>query len=346
MLINYIQQKNPNFQEIEKILQPAIQSNIWSNNGQIKQELENHLHKLLNLPKEKCVVCTNSGTSSLQLLIMYYEYTCNRKLKWASSSYTFPSAVINNLDNVKLFDIDLDTFTIPLDSIIEDYDGFIITNLFGTYPPNIQDWINYCRENGKILIFDNASSPLSTFDGKNICELGDSCIGSLHCTKYLGGASEGGFIVIDKDKYDIINSLTNFGFNNSRKYNKYSSNYKMSEINAAVHLYHLKNYDVEKHIYNQGTLIEEIDQLEGVKVFNYNTGVILGNLPLLFDKIIDNRDFTDLGIMAHKYYLPLNENHKNSNELYKHILNLPLHAGLTNFQIEFIIKQIKRKANE
>jgi hypothetical protein len=38
------------------------------------------------------------------------------------------------------------------------------------------------------------------FDGKNICEYGDSCIGSLHCTKYLGGASEGGFIVINKEE--------------------------------------------------------------------------------------------------------------------------------------------------
>ena len=277
---------------------------------------------------------------------MYYEYIYNRKLKWASSSYTFPSAVINNLDNVEIFDIDLDIFTIPLDSTIKNYDGFIITNLFGTYPRNIQIWIDFCKNNNKILIFDNASSPLSVFDGKNICELGNSSIGSLHCTKYLGGASEGGFIVINKDQYDIINSLTNFGFNNSRKYNKYSSNYKMSEINAAIHLNHLQNYDIDRHIYNQGTFIEEIDQIKGVKIFNYINGVVLGNLPLVFDIPIDNRDFTDIGIMAHKYYLPLNEHHKNSNQLYNHMLNLPLYSALTEFQISFIIKQIKRKINE
>lgn len=343
MLIDYIQDKKPDFKSIEIILEPALKSNIWSNNGQIKQELEKNLEKILNLSKDKRVICTNSGTSSLQLLLMYYEYKCNRKLKWASSSYTFPSAVVNNIENIKLFDIDLETFTIPLDSTIEDYDGFIITNLFGTYPKNLQDWLNFCKDNGKILIFDNASSPLSTFDGKNICELGDSSIGSLHCTKYLGGASEGGFIVINGDNYDLVNSLTNFGFNNSRKYNRFSSNYKMGEINAAVHKFHLLSYDIDKHIYNQGTLIEEIDKIKGVKIFNYNEGVVLGNLPLIFDKSIDNRDFTDVGIMAHKYYLPLDENHKNSNELYKHMLNLPLNSTLTEFQIEFIIKQIKNK---
>lgn len=346
MLINYIQKKTPNFQEIEKILQPAIESNIWSNNGQIKQELEKYLNKLLDLPNEKCVVCTNSGTSSLQLLLMYYDLKLNKELKWASSSYTFPSSVVNNNKNVDLFDIDNETFTLPIEADIENYDGYIITNLFGTFAKNTQEWIDCCVKYNKLLIFDNASSPLSKFDGKSICELGNASIGSLHCTKYLGGASEGGFIVIDKDEYDIVNSLTNFGFNNSRKYNKYSSNYKMSEINAAVHLEYIQKYDIDKHIYNQGFLIEEIDKIENVEVFNYSDTVVYGNLPLIFNKEIDNRDFIDLGIVAHKYYLPLDESHKNSNELYKHIINLPMNSTLTNFQIEFIIKQVRRKANE
>lgn len=350
MLVNYIANKSPNFQEIENILYPSIQSNNWSNNGQIKQELEIYLHDFLELNDTKRVICLSSATSGLHLLMMYYEYIYNRKLKWLSTSYTFPSVIVNNTNDVTLCDIDKETYNIPFTKENLNYDGFIITNLFGTYPKDIEKWINYCKGNNKILIFDNASSPLSKIskglnNSTNICNLGDSSIISFHPTKYLGSQCEAGAIVIDKDKYDIINSLTNFGFNNSRKYNKFSSNFKLDEVRAAFLLNHLKNYDIGKHKTIQRRFAFEIlNNIKNIKIFNYkDNGEVLGNLCLEFNKPIDNRDFIDLGIQCHKYYLPLDEKHKNSMELYSKIINFPLNSNLTDFQIEFIIKQIKSK---
>ena len=75
------------------------------------------------------------------------------------------------------------------------------------------------EKNDKILILDNASSPLSLLRGKNISTLGDATFGSLHHTKYLG-FGEGGFAVIDSKNYRELNSITNFGFKGRKKFNK------------------------------------------------------------------------------------------------------------------------------
>lgn len=344
MIIPYISKKEPNFQEIEKILIPSNQINHWSNNGPIKTELEQYLNKYLELDDNKCTVCVSNATAGLHLLMMYYEYMSNKELKWAIPSFTFPSPVVGNPKNVVLFDIDLDNYTIPLDSTIEDFDGYILTNLFGTYPENISNWIKYCQEYNKILIFDNASSPLSKINDVNICNFGDSCIISFHPTKYLGAQCEAGAIVMDKDKYDIINSLTNFGFNNSRKYNKYSSNFKLDEIRSAFLLNHLKNYDIDKHIYNQNCLVNEIDKIKNVKLFNYKDGVVYGNLPVLFENNISPNDFRDIGIEVNRYYYPLEETHEKSWLLYNSIINFPLYSNLSEFQLDFIIKAIYNKS--
>lgn len=344
MIVDYVQKKNLNFKEIELILKPSIESNHWTNNGQVKQELEQYLNKFLRLNTDKCTIAVSSATAGLHLLMMYYEYIKGTHFKWVSPSFTFPSVAVNNPNNLTILDIDKETYTLPLNKDIYNFDGFIITNLFGTYVKNIDEWVTFCKEYDKILIFDNAASPLSSKNDTNICNFGNASIISFHPTKYLGAQCEAGAIIVNKEEYDIINSFTNFGFNNSRKYNKFSSNFKLDDLRASCLISHLKNYDLEKHIYNQNNLIYEIEQLKNVKVFNFrNEGEILGNLCLEFDKPIDNKEFMDLGLMCHKYYLPLDENHKNSMDLYNKMINMPLNSGLTEFQVEFIINQIKHK---
>lgn len=345
MLVPYVQNKPIDYDNIKKILSDSEKIGQFTNNGPVKQQLEAYLHGLLNLPPEKVVICVSSGTSALHLLMMYYE-TLNTNCSWQSCSFNFPSCVTNNQDFVMLFDYNEEQKARELATT-----GYIITNLFGTNC-QVKEWSKFCKENDRILILDNCSSPLSRISESNICQYGCASIGSLHHTKFLG-FGEGGFIVIDSDKYDKINSLANFGFNNSRKYSKYSSNFKISDISAAFILSHIQHYDLKQHNKIQNRLIDELSDMETIKIFNYNkeeyktnNRTVFGNLPILFDKNIDNKDFMDLGIQCHKYYYPLVENHKNSWDIYNRIINFPLHAGLSDYQIDFLIKQIKIKANE
>ena len=49
---------------------------------------------------------------------------------------------------------------------INEYDGIVVTNCFGTCT-NINLYENFCKKNNKLLIFDNAASPLTYYENKN-----------------------------------------------------------------------------------------------------------------------------------------------------------------------------------
>lgn len=346
-MIRYIQQKNINYDAMENLLRKSQKSNQYTNMGPAKFALEKKLENLFSLEENKKIVCVANGTLALHSIFIYLQKIHNKKLNFVSPSFTFPSCVVGGY-KTDLVDIEMQNYTIPLnDKNLDLYDGFIITNLFGTYPSNLLEWHERCVEKNKILILDNASSPLSTINNININNIGNFCFGSLHHTKFLG-FGEGGYVVIDKEYYDEFNKILGFGFGTSsekRKYSQYSCNFKMSDIVAAGIHQHINSYDIDKHIDVQNKLIEKIEKIKGIKVFNYNNGVVYGNLPLLYENPIDDFFFKDKNVECNKYYYPLKK-HKNSFLLYDRIINLPLHCDLTEYEIDVMINILKRSSYE
>lgn len=339
MLINYIKNKKPNYENIQKILSLSEEKNHFTNNGPAKLKLEKYLHTFLNIDQDKKVLCVSNGTLALHAINFYFKAK-QKYVKWLTPAYTFPSCVIGGMQT-KILDINLYDYSFIKEEVEKetDYDGIIITNLFGAYP-DIEYWEKFCKENNKILILDNASSPLSTFKGKNISNYGDFSFGSLHHTKIIG-FGEGGFIVCPEKEYDFLNSILTFGFKGNRIYNENSSNFKMSDVPAAFILDHLMNFNLKKYLAVQDIFINELN-ISGIQIFNKQQGVVYGNLPIIFDKPTDNLLFKDLGIDAYKYYLPLKPL-KNSCYLYDRIVNFPLNENLQEDEIDIIIKAIKRQ---
>lgn len=333
MKINYIQQKKIDYSSVQKYLTLSFMHNQFTNNGPVKSLLEKRIEQLINCTPDKRVLCVANGTNALHALMFYYEKTLNRRLKWVSPSFTFPSCVVDQ-SNTRLVDISLDTFTLR-EFDVGDADGIIITNLFGT----IVDF-DISKFNNKIIIYDNASSFLSKdLDGKNICLKGDASFGSLHHTKTLG-FGEGGFMVVDSDKYDALQAICGFGFSYNRVHDVNSSNFKMSDPSAAFILQHIDNYNIARHIEVQDKLVGCISTIPNVLLFNYTPGVFYGNLPVLFNRPTQISAFRDVGIEANKYYKPL-ANHDNSNFLYDWIINFPLHMDLSDYDISNICDAIK-----
>lgn len=348
MLVNYIQRKQIDEQEVKNLLQSSFSLNHFTNNGPVKNLLEKLLHTKLGLSQEKSVVCLSNGTAACHALMLMYEQMHGKKLKWVVPSFTFPTPVVGRFSNVKVVDIDPETYTVSLGSEeVLKADGVIITNLFGTCN-QIQEWTDFCKINNKILIFDNASSPMSSYKSKNICEFGDSSFGSLHHTKYLG-FGEGGFVVVEKDLYDTVNSIANFGFKTTQRiHSSFSSNFKMSDIAAAYCYQQIKNYNLVDHLRVQNSAIERIKSI-GIEIFNTNDSqskYVLGNLPILFDKPIDTLRFRDLGVEANKYYRPI-KNLRESKKIYSRMVNLPLNESLSDYQIDIMFKAVRevRDAN-
>lgn len=342
MLINYIKNKKPNHENIKNILSLSEQRNHFTNNGPVKAKLEKYLHNLLKLESTKRVLCVANGTLALHAIDFYYQLKNNKKMCWVTTAYTFPSCVVGGMQT-QILDINLNDYCFTDDvKNLKEYDGLIITNLFGTYC-DIEKWEKFCKDNNKILIIDNASSPLSSYKQKNICNYGDFSFGSLHHTKIIG-FGEGGFIVCSNEDYDIMSSILGFGFKGDRKYNQYSSNYKMSDIQAAYILDHMQTFDLQSYLKIQDVFVKELN-ISGAKLFNYSNDVVYGNLPIVFDNPTSNLVFKDVGIEANKYYLPLSAL-PNSMFLYDRMVNFPLNEKLQEEEIEIIIREIKRKAKK
>jgi dTDP-4-amino-4,6-dideoxygalactose transaminase len=340
-MIEFLPRKNIDKKRIGNLLSISQSKNHFANTGPVKKMLEERLCKELELSEDKRVVCCSSGTAALHSLM----YFCNEQFgtkRWAVPSFTFPSPVVGNPFDVCIFDIDPETYTIPMGGDrLDNYDGIILTNLFGTIIKNIDEWEKYASSKNKILIFDNAASPLSIHDGKNISKFGDYSFGSLHHTKYLG-FGEGGFAVIPTDQYDIINSLNNFGFYWLREYKENSSNFKMSDVAAAYILSHIESFDRSRHIAKQTMFLMMLEQLNGAKPFNLYTDsdfAVYNTMPVVFDKPANEHYFKNRNIMAHKYYKPLYDS-PNAKNLYDHIINFPLYSELTESDLNQIVDQI------
>jgi len=342
MLINYVKNKKPNYENIQKILSISQEKNHFTNNGPAKIKLEKFLHSFLKIDTNKKILCVANGTLALHAINFYFKIKYG-KFKWLTPAYTFPSSVIGGMET-KILDINLNDYSFAKEEVEKekDYDGLIITNLFGTYP-DIDYWESFCKENNKILILDNASSPLSSYKGKNISNYGNFSFGSLHHTKVIG-FGEGGFIVCPEEDYELLSSIVTFGFKGNRIYNENSSNYKMSDVQAAFILDHLMNFNLEKYVKTQKIFLNELN-IDGAEIFNKKEGVVYGNLPIIFKKPTDNLLFKDLGIDAYKYYLPLKQL-KNSVYLYERMVNFPLNENLEEEEIELIINNIKRQAKK
>ena len=335
-MIKYIQKKSIRFENIEKILQESLLKNHFANNGPAKVRLEKTLELFLEIQDDKRVVVFNNGTTAAHALMFFYEQRKNN-FKWVTPSFTFPSVSCSK-NNVSILDISLETFTLDMSDNLLEYDGIIITNLFGSYV-DIESWSKFCNDNNIVLIFDNASSPMSISGGKNICNFGNSSFGSLHHTKPIG-FGEGGFAVIPAEFYEELNSISNFGFlDKNRIYKKNSSNFKMPDTSAAFIIDHINNFSKEKYLESQNYYIENLKDNLGFNLFNYKDGTVYGNLPILFVKKTDINFFREKRIEANKYYNPLLKT-QNASIVYDKIINFPLHSSLEKREMDKIIKTI------
>jgi dTDP-4-amino-4,6-dideoxygalactose transaminase len=338
-MISYVAPKYGKFQRVKSLLAISRKLNHFTNNGPVKDMLEGKLAAILGLNSNKKVICLSSGTSALHAL-MFLEQRDGPK-RWACPAFTFPSAVVGGAFDVDILDISPDTATLPLDhSLLKPYDGIILTTLFGSHI-DLALWEQYCDLEKKTLIIDNASSPLSKVDGKNICQYGKYTFGSLHHTKYLG-VGEGGFAVVPAEDYSDMLAISNFGFNDNREHHALSSNFKMSDISAAHTLGHVEKYNVQRHVDIQNSIVDQLKDVEAIRFLNYGPEVVYGNLPIVFHERskTDHVYFQSMNVVANKYYKPLG-NFPHSQKLYDQIVNLPLYDSLTKTEIRRIVEAAK-----
>lgn len=326
----YISNKSINYDILKEYLEPAHVTNLFTNGGWAVGELENRARDMLKIDPSKAVIATSSGASALHAIIFAMHRYHEASLRVVTQDFNFPAASQGPATGPILVDLD-ENLNINLNDQLADQYGsiFIVTNCFG----HLQDLdyiLQYAQHNKKIIIFDNAATPYSFFNGINSCNLGNASFISLHHTKPIG-FGEGGLAIVEKHLEDYVRVACNFGFVD-KKFNERGSNFKMSELSAAGILQYWDSFNLEDMKNN--LLDSYYDSL-----FNLNqdsTGEVLPNyadennflpacLPYIHNSPITVEQFGDLE--AKKYYHPLRGLPRSTN-LYQRIICHPIMEDL------------------
>ena len=342
-MINWVPNKEINTQLVNEYISVSLKNNQFTNGGPIVKLLEDKLKNILKIDDTKSVILTNSGTGALHALADGIQLCNKQKYKWTTQSFTFPPSAQGPFKNAHIIDIDngggLDISKIPKETT-----GIIVTNIFGNIV-DIEKYITYCNKNNIILLFDNAATSYTFYNGKNSINYGDGSIISFHHTKPLG-FGEGGAIIVDKKYEESIRCIMNFGINNGKSYFlRVGNNYKISDISAAYILQYLDNFDkiVKKHIKLYNYMKKKLKNIEGIELYpNFSSETpFLSCFCLLFDNYDDKirLRLLDNNIFCRKYYNPLNKT-ATTMEIFKKILCVPCTKDMTEKDIDKIINLI------
>jgi dTDP-4-amino-4,6-dideoxygalactose transaminase len=341
-MLHWVPKKNINPARVQELLQSSIVANQFTNNGPAVAELEKKVRTLLKIEDSKSVICVSNGTVALWAVVAAMEVYESKELQFCTQSFTFPASAQGYLENVIIVDIDKEG-GIDLSGIDpKTCDGIIITNIFG----NLVDHSKYetwCAEHQKFLIFDNAATSYSFYQGKNSCNYGNASTISFHHTKPIG-FGEGGCIIIDSKYERSLRNIINFGIDNTSplgKWHRKGGNYKMSDLQAVyVHQY-LDHFDsiVEKTTELYRYFLTSIAS-SSIRTFpNFSDGVpfvscicvLIENSKVVMERLLENH------IYCRKYYNPLIPS-PNAVEIYNQIICISCTVDMTKEDIDRIVQ--------
>ncbi|CAJ1956954.1 unnamed protein product [Cylindrotheca closterium] len=325
-----------------KFLQPSLETGHLTNDGPLQRVLK---EKVANLVRSsRTVNLTSNGTSALHALVAGHELRRGRHLKWVTQAFTFPSSIQGPLADALVCDIDA-KYRGPcmkfLQHHAEEYDGVIVTNVFGLQA-EILVYEQFCIASNKLLIFDNAATPLGfTDDGRSIHDIGDGSFISFHETKPYG-RGEGGAVFASREMSPFVHKAMNFGFdipNQIRIPNRYSSNWRMSDFAAAAicdHLDTVVNDKWEEKLNAFASfIVQELDKRGYSMAFPVRFPTILSGVFVDLKQqhgSAVSRLFNANGFEAKQYYCPLVDRTKAPEawKLFDRTVLLPFHEGISS----------------
>lgn len=330
-MISYVENKEINWKTVKKLMCISGEMNYFSNFGPVSRILEKKIHYYLNLDNDRAVIVCSSGTSAIHALVEMYNYIFNRKLIWVTSSFTFPCNIQGPLRDAIIVDCDArGMMPVKLDFDF-DFDGLIVTDLFGM--ADRQPYFDYCSKYKKILIVDSAMG----FD-KPRTNPTDEMI-SFHHTKPWG-FGEGGCVIISRERESLFRSIINFGLVKGQNTGPYSNNAKMSDVSSAFIIQRLEVMPaVKKKMQTQYKRIKKTAKQVGFECEPCPSWTP-PCVPLFSDHPIFNLDNPIMTVK--KYYQPL-ANTPNAIDLYNRIICVPCHPDVkcSDKEIRNVLRTIK-----
>ena len=301
--------------------------------------------------RKYCIAC-NSATDALYFSLLCHGIGPGDEVLVTDFSWISTSSCISMAGATPVFcDIDLDSCHISFDSIkrmtTPNTKALIYTHLFGNMT-DTSEIVDYCKNNNIAFIEDAAQSLGSSLNGVKAGTIGDCSSYSFNANKVIAGICGGGMFMTNNDEHaEIVKKLRRHGKGKDHEFLGYNS--KMHVPNADIiqfRFQRMEEWQISRQeiakIYDKEFEELIIQKTHPGLNHNYHKYVVRFDTKETRKRVKDN-----LKASIH-YEIPLSKNSMYSNILHckdncynskivsDTILSLPIHAWLTEEEIDHI----------
>lgn len=354
----------PSLDDFTSSLEEIWESKILTNNGSFHKKLEKELATYLKVP----YLCLfTNGTLPL--------ITALQAMRITGEVITTPFSFVATThslwwNGIKPVFVDIDPETCNLDpnkieaAITPRTTAIMPVHVYGK-PCDTEKIQEIADKYGLKVIYDAAHAFGVEVNGESILKAGDMSTLSFHATKVFNTLEGGALIVHDEQTKKRIDYLKNFGFANETEVVAPGINSKMDEVRAAFGLLNLKIVDKAISI-RQQIAIKYREKLKGVSGITFFEDMpdVRHNysyFPIFIDEEAYGMTRDELyfkmkeqNIWGRRYFYPListfstyrglesakPENLPIATKMANKVICLPMHHGLTETDIERILKLI------
>ena len=357
------------FKNEKRFVNQALRTNWISSEGPFVKKFEKNF-SIYN--KKKFGVAVSNGTAALEIAIKSLNLKKGSEVIIpAFSIISTANAVIKNKLKPILVDCDLETWNMRSDEtlkkITKKTKAIIITHIYGL-PVDLKKILQIAKKKNIIIIEDTAEVIGLKYKNKICGSFGDLSTFSFYANKHIT-TGEGGMICTNSKKYyEKCKSLRNLSFSKSF-YDRFNHddigwNYRMSNLQAALGCGQLKNInwiikrkrEIGNKYYsklkNKDNIILQKNMISYAKNIYWVFGILIKkNSKISRNKIM--KMLLKKNIETRPFFLPMNKQKifkkmklfnkikaPNSEYLSKNGFYLPSGLGITNKQIDFVIKNL------
>lgn len=354
----------PPYEEFCEAIKPLWESRWLTNMGRYHQSLEEKLKEYLEVPELSLMV---NGHMALELAIQAFDFP-----EWAeviTTPFTFIStthAIVRNRLIPVFCDVKEDDGTIDPEQI----ENLITEKTVAILPVHVYG--NVCDVDaiqsiadkyGLKVIYDAAHAFGVKYQGKGIANYGDAAVFSFHATKLFHTLEGGAVASKEYQIYERLYNLKNFGIRDEELVVSIGANAKMNEFAAVMGLCNM-NYLADEIVGRKACheyYTNQLNGMEGVRfIGNSGEDRNYGYFPIeCRSKELRDRIYSSLrreNIYGRKYFYPLTADQACFSKKYEsahlpvarkladRVIVLPMYNGLTQEDMDRIIKIIKNEA--
>ena len=343
----------PPIEEYQEKVTEILSRGWLTNQGPCVLELEEKLKSFLGV---KHLLLVTNGTIAIQMAIK----ALNIQGEVITTPYSYVATTSSLLwENCipRFCDINPENFNIDpskLDQLINpNTKAILATNVYG-YPCDLEAIQEIADKHDLKVIYDSAHCFGTDWNGRSVLTYGDVSTISFHATKLFHTVEGGAIICQNKEVYEQLVLLRNFGHSSPTTFGSMGINAKMNEFSAAMGLVNL-NYisGIMERRKTQWNLYAQLLTEKNIPFTNYPFDFNKSYFPLVLKseefllRVLAEMEKNDIHLRRYFYpslneldFLPVKDPCPISEDISRRVICLPLYHDLTEENMRFIIQKI------